>query len=150
MAVPYHTLATYLKTIIDTEFADLGVVAQHDELHEALGLNGPVVGIAPDFDTPRSDDLNIREHRLHVQFFNQWTKAVDPAQAVSPFTITELSDRFLRAVYAANRGDIDLPEAWYFYVERCEYPRDPTGNKTRFIAYITAYGNNAGIVETSA
>ena len=150
MTVPYHAIADALKQIIDGEFADLGIVAQHDELHEALGLNKPAVGIAPLYDQPRTSDYNVREHYLHVQFFNTWQKMVDPTQSVNPFTITEMSHRFLRAVKAFNRGDVNITEAWYFLVERIDYPRDPTGNKTRFVATIRALGNNAGIVETSA
>lgn len=147
MAVPYHVAATALKTIIDGEFTDLNLLATHDCLHESLGTNGLVVGISPDDEQALPNDYNTAVITILVQWYDMWQKMVDPTQSVDPFDITAKADRFKRAVESFSATNAGTSEIWYFNVPLIRYPRDPTGNKTRFEAVIRAYGDNtAGTV----
>jgi hypothetical protein len=145
---PYQVVATGLKAIIDTEFAVEGFTAIHDNIHEALGENAVAIGIAPLRETVRTSNAVIQETWVEVKFYDLWTKMVDPAQAVSPFRITGFAHRFRQAVQDNRAAYEGSPEIWYFDVTNIEYPNDPTGNKTRFIATIRAYGDNAALLET--
>lgn len=145
----YALSAAALEQIINNEFsASEGVVATHDKPHEALGYNGPVVGIFPNFDQPNSRTTVAEEAYVEVRYYDQWDKQIDPAQAVDPRIITEKAFRLKRAIKSAN---VHLGgNMWFFNVERTEYPDDPTGNKTRFHMLIRAWGNNPALAETSA
>jgi hypothetical protein len=147
MAVPYVIAANGLAQIITTEFLAQGVVPIHDELHESLGEDGRIVSISIDREAPGARNRVGQEVFLRVQWFEKWTKEVDNAIVHDPRTIATLANRLQRAIAAANltySGDF-----WFFNWEGTEYPRDPTGNKTRFIMSVKAWGNNAGLVETT-
>jgi hypothetical protein len=148
MPSPYSIAAAGLATIITTEFADLSVIPRHDELHESLGEDGRYVGISVDQrgDAPGARNRVAQETWCTVQWFEKWIKEVDPHQEVDPRTITELAHRLQQAI-----ADSELTysgDFWFFNWEGTEYPRDPVGNKTRFIMRVRAYGNNAGLLET--
>lgn len=147
MPANYTIAANGLKTIIETEFTDLAVAVRHDELHESLGRVGRVVGISIDRDRPMSRNRAAQETWLRVQWFEEWTDEVDPTIANDPRIIAELANRLQVAIARAQltySGDF-----WYFNWEGTEYPRDPVGNKTRFIMSICSYGNNAQLAETT-
>ena len=146
--VPYHTAATALKTIIDTEFPDRAVAAQHDKLHESLGYDKLDVGISPIEEAPMPTNEVTNQLLIFVQWYDVWEKLVDNAQQVNPFPITDMADRFRRAVRRQQATADGSDEVWFFKVLRIQYPDDPTGNKTRFEATILVYGNNTGLVET--
>jgi len=144
---PYELAAAAIKQIIDTEFADLGVDTLHDQVHESLGHDRIVVGIAPNYDAPQARDENVQETWLDVRFWNLYNLQIDPEQIVDPRIITNYAERLKRAVKAANitiNGQV-----WYFSVRRTTYPDDPTGNKSRFVMTFRAFGNNAALVETT-
>lgn len=144
----YALAAGAVETIVNSTFAPEGVVAVHDKPHEALGYNGVVCGIYPDFDQPNSRTTVAEEAYIVVRYLDQWDKEVDPAQAVDPRIITEKAFRLKRAIKTAN---VHLGgNMWFFNVERTDYPDDPTGNKTRFQMLIRAWGNNPALAETSA
>lgn len=145
---PYQVVATGLKTIIDDEFEPEGVVAIHDNIHESLGVDRITVGIAPVRETPRTGSTLIQETWVEVRFYDLWEKRVDPAQTVNPFRITAFAHRFRQAIQNQRASYEGSPEIWYFDVTNIEYPNDPTGNKTRFVATIRAYGDNAALLET--
>lgn len=146
--VPYHTAATALKTIIDTEFTDRSVAAQHDKLHESLGYERLDVGISPIEESPMTGNEVTNQLLILVQWYDLWEKLVDNTQQVNPFPITDIADRFRRAIRRQQASAAGSSEVWFFKVIRINYPDDPTGNKTRFEATILAYGNNTGLVET--
>jgi hypothetical protein len=143
---PYRIASTGLATIITTEFADLGVVPLHDELHESLGREGRIVGISIDREAPMSRNRTAQEEYIKVQWFEEWTDEVDPTIVHDPRTIADLAYRLQVAIARAQltySGDF-----WYFLWDSTEYPRDPTGNRTRFLMYIRAFANNAQLAET--
>jgi hypothetical protein len=148
MPSPYSIAASGLTQIITTEFADLSVVPRHDELHESLGEDGRYVGISIDErgDAPMVRNRAAQETWCKIQWFEKWIKDVDPYQVVDPRTIAGIAHRLQTAIAAAEltyTGDF-----WFFNWEGTTYPRDPVGNKTRFIMLVRAYSNNAGLVET--
>lgn len=145
---PYETVATAVKAIIDTEFAAEGVVAIHDNLHPALGTKRVSVGIAPVYETPRPGNMIVQETWIEVRFYDIWKKEITPETVVDPRKIAGYADRFRRAVMAA-RVTAGTDQVWFFDVMRVDYPNDPNGNKTRFVASVRAFGNNDALIETS-
>lgn len=146
----YEEVANALKVIIDAEYAPEGLVAIHDELHESLGSAGTVIGISPD---ERGDIVNnnslVLETWVQVRFQGGYNLQVNPAQTVDPRIITNFAERFRRAIRTANSPHAGTQRSWYYQIVDIRYPRDPTGNKTRFFATIRAYGNNSSLVETT-
>lgn len=147
MPSPYRVAAAGMEQIITTEFSAESVVPIHDELHESLGREGRVVGISIEREAPMARNRIVQDTFLKVQWFEKWTDEVDPAIVHDPRLIADLAYRLQVAIGAAqltSSGDF-----WYFNWESTDYPRDPTGNKTRFIMRVRAYSNNAGLVETT-
>lgn len=143
----YEIVAAALETIVNQEFLEEQYVVKHDDIHESLGEDRTTIGIAPDDQTPRSDNRMIQETVVVVKWFGKYEARVDPTQHVDPRPITGRAERFLRACGAA---EVTSSQGfWYFNVDRIEYPSDPTGNKTRFVAYIRAYSQNPSIIETT-
>jgi hypothetical protein len=66
-----------------------------------------------------------------------------------PRKITALAERFKEALKRANTAHMGTDRLWFFDIDTVEYPADPTGNRTRFVATIRAQGTNANLVETA-
>lgn len=147
---PYEVVAIALKDVIDTEFAAEKVVAVHDNLHEALGQKRMAAGIAPVEDVVNQRNAVVQETWAEVKFYDIWKKEISPDTVVNPLKITAYAERFRNALRAARVLDPGTGQLWYFDVTRIQYPNDPTGNKSRFVATVRAYGNNSGLVETAA
>jgi hypothetical protein len=142
----YTIVANHLEAVINSTFAAEGVVARHDVVHESLGQQGPIVGIAPVRDLSLLSDRVVQNTYVEVRYLDHWQKMVDPTQAVDPRSITAKADR----LRVALRDALLTPsgELWFFSVDETTYPNDPTGNKTRFYMVIRAWGNNSSLVET--
>lgn len=147
MASPYAEVAEALKAIIDAEYAPEGYTAIHDNLHPAVGQEGTRIGIAPEEESPRGGNMVQQDTVVTVKFYRRWDADVDPTKKVDPRVISEFADRFRNAL--RNASTPGTSKVWYFNLTRLVYPNDPTGNKTRFEATVTAYGNNAALVETT-
>jgi len=145
---PYQTVAEALELILNATFTAEGVVAIHDNLHPALGRNAVAVGIAPSYDQVNARNSAALEIWLEVRYYDLWTDEIDPGTIVDPRVIADKAERFRRAVQAA-RVTAGTDQVWFFDVMRVEYPNDPTGNKSRFVATLRAFGNNSGLVETA-
>lgn len=145
----YAVSADTLASIINTEFGAEGVVVRHDKLHESLGSDGVVVGIAPieDLVNPRSNAT--QESIIEIRFYNQWTKEIKPTTVIDPRIITNYAERFRRALHSSFLTSPHTQALWFFDLTRITYPDDPTGNKSRFVATIRAYGNNSALVEST-
>lgn len=144
---PFEAAAAAIQAIIAVEFAVEGFTAILDDIHESVGWNGPRIGIAPMYDIPKPDGYIVQETWIQLQFFNSWVKDINPDQTVDPSIIANFAERFRRRARTTS-FNVGTQEVWYFNIERVDYPRDPTGNKTRFVATIRAFGQNAGLVET--
>lgn len=146
---PFQIAAATMEAVIAAEFTDQTYFFAADELHESLGSDGRIkVGVAPDRDTPRAGDMLLQETWFHVQWFGRWDPQIDPTQKVDPTPITVIAERLRRALRVASASIDD--QVWYFNVVNVEYPRDPTGNKTRFVMTCQCYGTNSALVETTA
>lgn len=145
----YNTMADQLKVIIDAEFADLGITAEHDNLHESLGRDRREIGIAPIEEAPPLGNGVALQVLAEVRFYDFWKQEITPTTSVDPRIVAEYAERFRRACREAIYTDPTSGSMWYFDVTRITYPNDPTGNKTRFVATVRAYGNNSALVETT-
>lgn len=145
---PYEVAATALKQIIDTEFAAEGIHAIHDNIHESLGQDRAVVGIAPTREARLPNNNVVNALYIEVRYYDLWDKEVDPEQVVNPFRITARANRLKRALQQSQASFVGSPEVWYFDWLDTEFPDDPTGNKTRFHMHLRVYGDNTGLVET--
>ena len=121
--------------ILDAEFTDLNIVTQHDNLHESLGYMGTVVGVAPEYERPQGTNAVVNEIYLKVKFYGMFIKDVDNQQSVDPRVAATWAERFRRAVQAQRVGSRPTT-LWYMAVTSVDYPKDPTGNKSRFEATV--------------
>lgn len=142
----FELVATAIKSIFESEFAAEGFKMQFDNLHEALGRDRVAVGIAPIEERANMRDRLMQETWIEVKFLGLWTDEISPDTVVNPTKITEYAERFRSSLGAA--AVTASGQMWYFDVDRVQYPNDPTGNKSRFVATIRAFGNNANLVET--
>jgi hypothetical protein len=149
MPDPYVTVATTIQAVIASEFAAEGFTAILDNLHESLGRERTEIGIAPIEDYPRENNAILQETFVEVRFYDLWTQEIDPSTVVDPSRITGFADRLKKALRLVDATDPGTDQVWYFDWRRCTYPNDPTGNKTRFHMVIRAFGNNAGLVEST-
>lgn len=144
----YAIIANTLKTIVDTEFSTEQIVAAHDQLHESLGVDGAVCGISPIRELPMSGNYTAKNTMVQIQFFDFWEKEIDPTQEADPRVITGYHARLLEAIRQHN--DVGTGAHWYFQWEGTEYPRDPTGNNTRFVMSLRAWSTNDALYETTS
>lgn len=146
---PFETVALGVIDIFNAEFAAEGFQMVADDLHESMGRRRVDVAIAPSEDVRMSGNALVQETWVEVKFYDLWSEKIDPATVVNPFKITAYAERFRRALQR-SATDPATGMVWYFDVMRIQYPRDPTGNKSRFVATIRAYGNNSALVETTS
>lgn len=132
--------------LADAEFAPEGYVTEDDWLHPSLGHTGTRMAVYPVRQRPASNAL-IFDTEVTFQFFDHYDREIDPEQAVSPARIENFAERFMRALQGGNSPS--TPHTWFFNLLEIEYPRDPTGNRTRFEARIQAKSANPTIHETT-
>lgn len=147
---PFEAVAIAIKAVFDATFAAEQFVMIFDDLHESLGREYVAVGISPTEDLTRTTNALVQETWVEVKFYDLWRQEISPDTVVDPVTITAYAERFRNALRIASASDPGTGQVWYFDVRRITYPRDPTGNKTRFVATIRAFGNNSNLVETVA
>lgn len=149
MADQFAEIAAALQDIIADEFAAEGFTARLDHLHESLGRTRVDIGISPEDDFVMASNNTVQNTIVKVQFYDQWRQEISPETVVDPTRITGFAERFRKAIREADgRTDPATGETWFFGLERISYPKDPTGNKTRFEATLKGWGNNAALVET--
>lgn len=129
------------------EFAAEQFIIKDDKLHPSLGDSRTVVGVYPERSVSNAQDKFVTQFELVVQFYAKYDLEVDREQSVSPSTIESYAERFRRSIRTGV--DPKTGAVWYFDLQRINYPDDPTGNKTRFEAFMTARGNNSALLETS-
>jgi hypothetical protein len=150
MAAPETEARNALIAMLAAEFAAEEFPIKDDKLHRSLGSKGTILGVYPERMVASPRDRYVSEMGLVVQFYGKYDLKVDPQQTVSP-----ARSRGSRIASATPcEPAIQTPTragVWYFTLERVEYPDDPTGNKTRFEAHLTARGNNGALLsETTA
>lgn len=136
-----------LQAVLEDVYAAEQFPVKDDYLDESLGEKGTVIAVSVERAVPRPGNTLVNEIQLKVQFYGKWVKKADPYQTVSGAPIEDRAHRFRTAL---RTRDPRTDDVWYFSLDRIEYPRDPTGNKTRYEAYVTATGNNSALIETTA
>jgi hypothetical protein len=131
-----EALINALKKIYEAE--KFGV--RSDKLHGSLGFQGTVLGVSPVRFAPWSKDYNVNQYEFLVQFYHAYTKEVNPNQVVDPAVIEGYANRFREGIKEGT--DPKTGHLWYFTLLRINYPDDPTGNKSRYEAFVTGWGNN--------
>lgn len=145
----FEQAADAIKEEFDLEFAPEHFVLDYDNLHESLGRDGVYAGIAPTEDEAQRDKRLVQSTWVEVRFYDLWTDEIEPTTAIDPRRITQFAERFRDVIRRANDNTAGTSALWFFDVDRIQYPNDPTGNKSRFVATIRCMGNNNNLIETS-
>lgn len=140
MPAPETEARQRVINILTTTFAADGLKVQADRLNGSLGDTGPIAGVSPVRAVPQRNNQLVLEIPLLVQVFGRYNVDIDPRQKVDPAAIEAWAERFRQAVKA--QATLNTPECWFISIDSIEYPTDPTGNITRFVAQVTCYGNN--------
>lgn len=135
-----------LIAMLETTYAADGVEVRDDKLHASLGDKGTLLGVFTNRSTAGAANKLFNEYELVVQFYGSYLLEVKREQTVSPGVIENYAERFRRALQVGV--DPRTGAVWYFELIRVVYPDDPTGNKSRFEAFVLARGNNAALIET--
>jgi hypothetical protein len=141
---PATQVRAVLKTALEAEFAAEGITVEDDHLDESLGQNMTRAAIYPLREQEQTSNANVLETEVVVQMFGAYDPQINEEQSVDPAIIEGWAER-LRDAFRAVRG-INDPVCWYCRVLRTDYPPDPTGNMTRFVMVVRAYGNNSAQV----
>lgn len=149
MPSAYETAATGIKAVIDAQFNAEGFTAIHDCLHESLGQRSTAIGISPIRKVKMPRNQSVEQTFIWIQFYWLWKREISPETLVNPFTIAEYAERLEVALEAAQATVAGTNAVWYYNVDSVEFPRDPTGNKSRFEMTVRAFGDTPGL-ETRA
>lgn len=145
---PFQLVAETIISVFNTEFAAEQFVMIADDLHESLGRRRVDVGVSPIEDIVQPSNGLVQETWVEIKFYNLWKQEISPDTQVNPFTITKYAERLRNALRTAQVQEPGTGQVWFFDVRRTQYPRDPTGNKTRFVMTVRALGNNNNLIET--
>jgi hypothetical protein len=145
----FEAVASLIIDVFNTEFSAEQFVMIPDELHESLGRTRVDVGIAPVEDIVRESNGIVQETWVEIKFYDLWKQEISPDTQVNPYRITAFADRLRDALRVARVQDPGTGQVWFFDVRRVQYPRDPTGNKSRFVMTVRALGNNNNLIETT-
>lgn len=149
MIAPETRVREQVINVLEAEFgSELDV--RDDKIHASLGQQSAVAGVYPSSGEEGIRDVNQQVTYCTVQVFRQWDKKIDPEQTVSPAEIEAYAQRFRKALRASAHPYLGDEGLWFYRVTRIDYPPDPSGNITRFVATIKAWSENAGVTETSA
>ena len=140
MIAPSTVARRTVQEIIATEFKDENVQVRSGFADASLGQYGPVASVSPVSEEPGVDDRLQLVTTLALEFFASWQPETDPDIPVDPEVIESYVYR-LRLALAAYTQTPDST-IWWFQLDEVVYEPDPTGNITRFVASVTAHGNN--------
>lgn len=141
MAAPATAARARVKAIIDAEFAAEGYTVENDKIVRASARDGNVrVACSPNFESEVPRNVNELTVELLLQFYLPFRAEPDETIAVDPTAIEAAADRIRRA-FGGNSSGITA-DMWFIRLRRIEYPDDPSGNKTRLEATITAWCEN--------
>lgn len=133
--------------IIKTAYAPEGWEAEADRIHDSLGHSGTRIGVTVERQDAMPGRQIVQRMEILVRFYGQYEKNTDPEMSVDPTTVESYAERFQQAVEA--EADPGTDRLWFFNVLSIDFPDDPVGGKTRFIATLEAFGNNPSLIETT-
>lgn len=146
MSTAYSIAAEGIEVLLNTEFAAEQWKVEHDNLHDSLGSAGTRIGVSPVREAPAAGNMVHLQTTLQVKFLGRYNLDINPEQRVDPRVVVGYAERFRRRIEAARLQT--GPTFWFMNVTSIDYPDDPTGNKTRFVATVVASSQNSGLVET--
>lgn len=114
------------------------------KMHASLGADYQCAAVAPEEDRVHPGNQMVLHPVAFVQVFLRWEKVVDNQRVVDPAPIETLADQFRDALQ--SRQDPGVDDLWFFKVERLWYPDDPTGQKTRFHAFVQGDADNNSVL----
>lgn len=147
MAAPETTAKQGLMAVLAAAYPNDGFPIKDDHLHESLGHKGTIIGVSVERTVTNPANNTVSDIELKVQFYGKYEKKINPEQVVSGTPIETRAEAFRKALRV---GDPNTDAVWYYSLTRVEFPKDPTGNKTRYEAFVTAKGNNTALIETAA
>jgi hypothetical protein len=143
---PSMTVRNLLVEVLRDEFstAELSDV-RHGKLHPSI--QGPIAAVYP-VEEGEGRRVIDQDTLVAVQVYLKWSERVDPRATTDPTTIEAYAERFREAVYTATHPYAGSAGVWDLRVLRVVYEDDPTGQRTRFTAFVQAMGQN--FAETTA
>lgn len=145
MAAPITEFRQRIAQVLRDEFTAEGLSVLDDRLDESLGTDGDIAAVYPEAEAP-GEGMVDQVFLIGVQVFMRYDLQVDPRQRVDPAKIEGWAHRFQRAL--RGNSSPGTQNAWWFNLARLDYPNDPTGNKTRFVAMLEGHGPSASLAET--
>lgn len=129
-----------MQQIITTEFKPENIQVRSGFADASLGQYGPVAAVSPIAEEPSPDNRLHLITSLALEFFASWQPEADPDIVVDPAVIESYVYRLRLALSTYTQPKTST--IWWFQLDEVIYEPDPTGNITRFVATITAHGDN--------
>lgn len=140
MSAPSTTARQTVQSIISDEFSAERISVRPGFLDTSLGQYGPCAGVVPVSEEPNPDDRLQLITTLQVELYAMWEADPDPERIVDPATIEDYAYRFRTAL--GDYQQTPTSSIWWFRLDELTYDADPTGNISRFVAVVSAYGQN--------
>lgn len=141
MAAPATSARARVESVVETEFAPQSISVEADKLLRAAGRDGRTrVACSPVSESEVPRNVNELQVDLLLQYYLPFNDEPEENYAVDPTAIEAVADRLRRAFRTQSGGTTS--DMWFLRLRRIEYPDDPTGNKSRLEAYITAWCDN--------
>jgi len=145
MAAPETAARNAVKALIAAVYAAEDWEAGDDKFGRSKGMGEPhdvaSISVTPDSSRERPGKAWLLDINITVQFYLGYD--AEPDETIQrDSTIIEGYAARLRDAFAGGGATVDQDDAWYLRLTGIEYPVDPTGNKTRYEAQITAEGLN--------
>jgi hypothetical protein len=141
MAAPATSARERVSQIVEAEFSAESVTVESDKIPRAAGRDGRTrVACSPNYEAEVRTNVNELEVSLLLQYYLPFVAEPDEHIAVDPTTIEAVADRLRRAFRTQSGGM--TADMWFLRLRRIDFPDDPTGNKSRLEAQITAWCEN--------
>lgn len=141
MTPPETQVRARVKAIFAATFAAEGWEAADDKLTRAAGKDGVTQAACyPEAARERFGAVEMLDIPVVLQLYLAYTAEPDENIVVDPTIIEGYAGR-LRTAFRTQSSAND-PDFWSLRLQRIEYPPDPTGNISRFEAYILGAGQN--------
>lgn len=140
MSSPATQARSILIDLLADEFGPDYFAVRPGKLDNSLGFEGAVIGVFPVRERPAGNDRRELQTTLQVQLFGNWNNQSDPYDIVDPAVVEGWAWRFGQMI--ANYTQTGDSTVWWFQLDSIEYQNDPTGGCTRFVATVTARGDN--------
>lgn len=144
---PITETRAFVQAALEAEFTPDELRVKPGRLHASHP--GGFAGIYP---MSESEGRNVldQDSMVAVQVFLPWEagRNIDARRVVDPTQIESYAERLRERIYTMTHPRLGTAGLWDARVTRVEYEADPTGQVTRFTAYVIGIGQN--FAETTA